>query len=659
MSGHRADTIDLADIVRSLRRGMAALVSFIVLGTVAAIAVLLWAPRKFDSAASLVIRSSPSQGSLLQSAGDLTSLLGGSAASHLETEIAILQSRAVAEPIIDSLALQVRVRAPARVPARALLARVALGGSFKTVRYTLDRAANGYTVRGPGGSAIAHPGKPLTLADAAGGSITLRADTTLPSHLELQLLDPEDAAQRFAKSFSAAKAGGDVVRLAFQADDSLTAARVPNAVATAYLALRHTTDRGVNQHRVEFLVPRVDSAAAALTAAEDALRRQQERSDDIDPTTAGRVAITQLADLRGQIYTLDIEHAAIDSLLQRVDRNQVSPRDVAALPTFIKSSAISALVSQLSQLDAERLKLLANRTPENPDVQALTQSISAVQAQLVPIGRSYAASVATQRAGLQRAMDSLHTALAAMPRDLEASGRLEADIKRLGTEYTTLETQLIQARLAAISEGGDARQLDVATPPKRPSFPQPVSTLGIGVGGGLLVGLVAALFLSAVGQWARDPLEVERLAGVPAMRLDAAEPLILGGQAARTVLILPLDPLAPTAQVAAQLAETSLARLVNATVLDLTGAAQAANPNETIARLEQEFGHVVVRLPEITSKTTVAALNPDRPVLIVAAPGRVHKTKLNAMLGALRRMNVPCAGVIMPPPASARVLVRA
>src|SRR6185437_6180949 len=133
--------------------------------------------------------------------------------------------------------------------------------------------------------------------------------------------------------------------------------------------------RGVNEHRVEFLIPRIDSASTQLTLAEDELRRQQEASGVLDPKETGKMGLQTVAELRTQLTAIDIERGAMDSLLAQVRRGAMGPRQIAAYPAFIKSPAITQLLAQLSELDAERLKLLATRTEQDPQVISLTKSI--------------------------------------------------------------------------------------------------------------------------------------------------------------------------------------------------------------------------------------------------------------------------------------------
>ncbi|MEP6494704.1 MAG: Wzz/FepE/Etk N-terminal domain-containing protein [bacterium] len=662
-----SDAIDLGDVARSIRHGWNAVLGFLLFGTAVAAAIIIWAPRKFESSSTLVIRESNRGASILARLGvpgDAGSLLGGSATkSSLETELAIIPSRALLGKIVDSLGLQGRLRNPAQRPATSVMAAMQLPGSFKERKYEFTRGSSDkvYNVRGPSDSATAVAGTPTRLLI---GAVTLRGDTALPSHFELSLLDREDAITYVQKHLLVEKVEGEVVRVQYKAGDSITAARVPNTLVGVYLARRKTTDRGTNAKRVDFLTLHADSVSGELAVAEDALRRQQEQSGVLDPVTVGKVAIERASELRGELTNLQIESGAIDLLLTQVQQGTISTRQLAAFPTFIKSPAISGMLGQLGTLEAERQKLLATRTEADPEVIAAEQSIKTAEGQLLPIARSYSSSVAKQRSDMERQLDTLRTAALTLPKNAEAAVRKQRDVIRLGQVFAALQLQLVEARLSEIDEGGDARQLDVAEPPKKPSFPEPVTTMGIGIGGGLVAGLIAALLLSGLGRWARDPAEIERIAGVPAIRFNASAPLLLaGGKDTRTILVLPLDASIPVAAVAHRLADTASARSIRATVLDIASkspskangrtamtiaaAVPAFDVNATIRRLEQEYDLVIVELPDLTSNATAAALSPDRGVLLVASARRVDRLQLANTLQTLKRLDVPCAGIVL------------
>lgn len=664
MSLH-SDTIDLADVARAIRHGWREVLACVGIGVIAAAGVILWAPRRFDANASLVIRESSPGASLLSRiglSGDAGSLIPGGSKSALETELQIIGSRAMLGRLVDSLGLQTRLLAPSKKASSSVLVHATLPGEFKARKYEFTRGASGmYTARTDGDSATAKPGTPMTLGV---GTIVLRADTVLPSQFTLAILDREDAITYAQKHLTLEKAGGEVVRLGFGLADSVTPAKASNALAHIYLAQRTTNDRGNNAHRVAFLTHSADSAAGELTASEEALRREQERSGIFDPVTLGKAEIERASELRGQLTELDVEAGALDQLLKRVEQGSMSSRQLAAFPTFIKSPGISQLLSQISTLDAERQKLLATRTEADPEVVALTSSIKSAEDQLLPIARSYSASITRQRVGMQSALDSLRAMAASFPKSAEAAARLQRDVIRNGQIYAALQAQLVGARLAAIDEGGDARQLDVAEPPKKPAFPEPITTMGLGLGGGLFVGLVVALFASGLGRWARDPIEVERITGVPSIRFDPQAPLLMSrGMNAHTVVVLALDADTSVESVARRLADTATARAVSATILDLTGRTRfrengqgpqavlapsgSYDVNGTIARLEGEYGLVIVQLADLSSDLAAAVLNESRPTIVVAPARRVDRARLANTLQTLKRLEVPCAGVVM------------
>ena len=649
-----ADTIDLADVVRSLRRGWRTVAGYTLAGVLASLAVLLFAPKQYEGTATVVLRAAQPLSPLAR-LGAGAALGSGAAAlagipTPLETELQILQSGAVAERVIDSLRLQARVKSPAGVAPWRLLEDIRLPHSFRKQSVTVQRQGDGrYRVRAASVDTVVAAGTAVRLLD---GTVVLR-DTALPASFEFQLLDREDAVERFSKRFSVGKAGGEVARLTYAADDSLTAALVPNIALAEYLARRKTTERGVNQHRVEFLVTQMDSTEQELTGAERALRRFQESSGVIDATVVGKIELERGADLRKELTAVEIESGAISQLLDQVANGTMERRQLAAFPTFLKGSALNELITQLNLLEADRQKLLERRTPQDPEVVALTQSIASIEAQFVPQAQAYAISLQRRRTDLTAQLDTLRQQLGLLPGAAESGNRLAANVLRLNAVYAGLQAQLVEARLGAIGEGGEVHQLDVATAPKKPSFPRPAITLGAGLGAGLLVGVVAALALTVFGRWARDPLEIERATGVPTLRFDRQVPLIVANGASRTVLVVPLDPTADALGVAKQIVETAQSRATSATLLDLsdvsvpTRGATSVDVNGTINRLGAEFETVVVRLPALTADATLAALNAQRSVVFVVSTGRVAREQLIAAMQTLRRLDVPCAGIVV------------
>jgi Mrp family chromosome partitioning ATPase len=129
--------------------------------------------------------------------------------------------------------------------------------------------------------------------------------------------------------------------------------------------------------------------------------------------------------------------------------------------------------------------------------------------------------------------------------------------------------------------------------------------------------------------------------------------------------VVPLDQRARLEPVIQRLAQTAESRSIRATVLDLSDHETATTSmvprisagsiesigtfdvNGTISRLEDEFGMVIVRLPGLVTDAAAAALTGDRPVLLVAPQRRIDREKLVGAVQLLRRLDVPCAGIVL------------
>ncbi|MDB4887744.1 MAG: lipopolysaccharide biosynthesis protein, partial [Gemmatimonadetes bacterium] len=303
-------------------------------------------------------------------------------------------------------------------------------------------------------------------------------------------------------------------------------------------------------------------------------------------------------------------------------------------------------------METERTRLLERRMETDPEVIALSKSIVDVEGQLLPLARSYQASLRKQKQEIGSQLAVMTARLDAFPGNAEQGGRLLREVKRLSATQTALRTQLVQAQLNTVAEGGDVRGLDVARVPRKVFFPDPVLTAGVGLGAGLIVGILLALVGGSHGRYFEDQYAIERSLGVPALRFDPRTPLLMAGRAAvRTVLLIPVEPGVETARVAERLADTALARGETATILDLTGppspAPVGASIGGIIARMEKEHGLVVVRLPGLAADSTAAALSDSRAVLLVAPSRRVNRRELVGALDTLRRLDIPCAGVVL------------
>lgn len=657
------ESVDVGALARVIARGWRILLLGAITGVLVGGAIAVFFPPRYRGVASVLVRNANDPaGSILSKigvAGDLAGAaaggsLGGALTSPLETELQLLESRDLLGRVVDSLALQARVFSPRGVPARALFRSGPIRGDFRHRDVAFTRAVDGtYRAQDADGAAA-------TLTQGRRGEIPGVGPVTLvegplPPQFDVRFSDREDAITEIGGRLTVEKKGGELVEVRYTGPDSVTAAAVPNAVIAAYLEQRRTVDRGLNQRRYEFMAAQADSAAQQLATAEDALRREQESSGVLDAEATGKSGLEAIQQVRTELVGLDAERQAAHSLVNAVERGALSPRELAAFPAFLRAPAINSILSQITTLETERTRLLGVRTERDPDVSVLSRSISDLERGLLPLATTYAGALDRQVGELAGEQHAVETRLEALPRQAEGGLRRQRDVKRLSQTVLGLQAQMIDARLSALSEGGQVRVVDAATAPKRPLFPRPLYTVPVG----LLLGLLgASAVVLARGAWSSrvyTTADAERASGLPVVEFQRGEPLLLGaGRRHGTLLVVGVNASAPIQSVTDVLIAQARTRRQEVVGIDASAVAQTANrtsdpsgAGDALERAEAEYEAVYVTAPPVTDARTAALLDVHRAVAVVARAGVTTRHELADATRTLARLGVPVVGVVL------------
>lgn len=457
------DELELRDLMVAIRLGWRRSVVLVGLGALLGLAAAAVLPPRFDSQVMLLVRTPPDPtGAITQRFGPLAEIAGGAlglgqTGSPIATEIALLQSRTLIGEVVDSLGLQLRVR---RRDPRTFPAVERPVGRFRPKRIDL------------------------------GG-------------VQGTMVDREDAIDDAIRRFEVDELGGEVLGLRYRGRDSMTAAAFPNLVASRYLVRRTTVDRGLNQRKYEFLVAQADSTRRALRQALADLRQAQQGQGVLATEVSGRAEAEQIAVLQGQLATVRGEVLALDSLLRTIRLGDA--RALAGFPALLRSPAVNELVGEMARLQTERTRLLATQRDQSPAVRALASARDSLEAQLIPLARTYAAALDRQQRSLMDELGARRRAQGAVASAGEILVVRETQVKGLAQATLALETQLLESRLAALTEGGDVRVIDAAVPPRKVTFPR----RGVSTVAGALLGLLIGL-LWAIAPLARRSAEAPR-----------------------------------------------------------------------------------------------------------------------------------------------------
>jgi succinoglycan biosynthesis transport protein ExoP len=424
-----------------------------------------------------------------------------SSGSEINTEMEELRSRSLAEQVVDSLGLQLRVLRPRRVAREELFSAVNVARDAPERVITLTREGNDrFRVRSSdGGSAgTLRIGEPLHLH---GVSLALSPGAARFDRIVLDVETFYTAVRRFADvvTISRPNREANIVVIRYKGSDSLLVHAVPDVMAAQFIARRHQVRKTESKSAIRFLGEQLDTLNGQLTFAENRLRAFREREHIVSPQAQAEAQVTRLADLQAHRDMLNVEHEGLAELLAEVASTPVARegdmaayRRMLAFPTLLRSPAVGELLNNLAAVENQRAELLIRYTMDNPDVQVLTERIREIEQQLASVALTYHQGLQSQISSFDARLRSFGNELARVPATEIAFARLLREAKLYEEIATLLQTRLKEAEISAALEDPTVRIVDPAIPPDKPIWPKPVLSLLLATLVGLSLGVGTA-----------------------------------------------------------------------------------------------------------------------------------------------------------------------
>lgn len=312
-----------------------------------------------------------------------------------------------------------------------------------------------------------------------------------------------------------------VIMVAATAGSPEQAARIANAVAGAYIRSQVSSKVAAVVASRDIINGRTTQANADVIAAEGAF-------DTFIASHVGDIAeVTGRTDIVDQYAALVQRNDAANRISAKV--HQASTRlaiaDFTGLAALLQSADVNTLVDRHAALQ-QRLGLLSAGSPEAQAVQA---ELAAVQLSLSQSARFDIGHLKAELAAAHTQSSQLRLGLRSslLDGDLPAGVLTEiyaleqsADIAR--TQYQKLIARSKDLQNQAYMQVADSRVVSPAMPPVRPSFPNPMLMLGLGLVGAMMSSVAAVLLAENVfggftsEEQLRLVLRVRRVASLPA-----------------------------------------------------------------------------------------------------------------------------------------------
>lgn len=518
------DTIDLRDVVASVRRGARWIPGGLVVGLAAA-ALVNQASHRYEAEATVVLQDRGSGGlsalgvsmmeGLPSSVGEALSLPSGFS-GLAETEAAILQGQELLRAVTRELDLQLRVIRPRGLATNALFSSVSMDERASRGSFSFRSRGDVYEVRGTGGfEGEVSPGAALMIP---GGEVRLRGDVALPDRFSVRVRSSWETVDEMTRrrEIVVDNAGGALAEVSVRWTDAQTAAAIANALVGKYLQERRLRIRSLSDQRLQILGHVRDSLDTEVSGAADALRQFQLASGQFDPERLGD--LERIAELRANVDLLEVEAGALENVLRDLEEGDgVSQADLLAFPSFLESEAINEILLRLTALRDQRAQLLERRTPSDPDVLVLERAIGNQEAELLELATSYRDGLEESLIQIEERLETYRLDLAGRPAFETEGLLLENRLEVSGATFIAVQTQVVRSRLESVSEGAELRQVDHAVTPMRPRFPRPKLNYALGLVAGTFGGLLFALVAGAVTAQVTDPKQVRKRLAIPVL----------------------------------------------------------------------------------------------------------------------------------------------
>jgi tyrosine-protein kinase Etk/Wzc len=418
------------------------------------------------------------------------------------TEIQVLQSRALAAEVVDSLRLQVQVASPSTARRSSLLSAMRVAQNVAPATYRFTRQDDGrFTVTDvDAGEHIGSyaPGQTVRIPE---GELVLAATAGRTAEFEIAIDSRQGAAAALAASIEVSQPmrDADIIRVSYQGRDPELVRDIPNVLAAHFITLRRDVHSTEARTTAEFLRGQLGTIRGQLTEAENRLQRFREQQQVVDLPVEASTQVARQAQMEADRSTLEAERASLAALIGEARREVRTPGDVSpyrrlvAFPALLKNEATTQLLGSLTEVEGLRADLLRRRKPNDPDVVALTERARALEGQLGSLVLTYQQGLSSQVASIDNSLGTFSRRMDRIPGKQLEYARLSRQTKVLDDMYVLLQARLKEAEITQAVQDPSVRIVDPAELPLTPVSSHRGLLLGLAGMVGLMVGVGAGM----------------------------------------------------------------------------------------------------------------------------------------------------------------------
>ena len=319
-----------------------------------------------------------------------------------------------------------------------------------------------------------------------------------PDAITGELPSADKVIDNFEKHLTAEAVGlSTTINVTFKSNDAAKAAKIANAVASAYLADQVNYQDEATRETTSWLLDRIHSLARQVQSAEMAVQ-QYRAQNDISDTEGGTSLIDQQLIAQSAALVQAKSDLAQKQAISSHINSMVASGQGADVSQVVSSPLIIQLRAQEAELMRQEAQLSSKYGPRHPkmvDIESQKQNLQdKITQEATRIGGSAANDVAVARANV----GSLAGSLKALEKNASTDSLKRVKLKALEANAASTRT-MYEAFVTRLRETQgsiglpNARVISTAAVPEHPSSPKRTLIAAASIPVGLLIGLLFAL----------------------------------------------------------------------------------------------------------------------------------------------------------------------
>lgn len=313
-----------------------------------------------------------------------------------------------------------------------------------------------------------------------------------------------------------ARAGSNVVNVAYRGTEPQFVAAIANAFVQAYLETAVELRVDPAREYSGFFGKQVDEARAALEAAQQKLSKFQQDQGIIVTDERYDVEMSRLNMLSQQLVSIQALSNESSSRQAQVAANADRLSDV------LNNPLVASLKGEVSKAEARVKELNSRYGDQHPQVLEAKATLQELRTRLATETRNVTGSVSVSanidraREGQVRAsLEEQRAKVLRMKQVRDQGSVLQRDVENAQRSYDLLLNRYNQSNLESQNRQSNASMLARASPPGAPSSPKVAANMLIGLFFGLAVGIGVAFTLEQLDKRIRVPADAVNALGLP------------------------------------------------------------------------------------------------------------------------------------------------